>query len=262
MGVNRTQKRIPFEAICAAGSGIDVARRIGGPSITANCVVRVIPAVRIVNPKLRVIASALEMARPCAGVAARRGSGGGDITRGEEDRSIRVDWHGVPGEGQEVIARACRRRVRAVRKRRSGEVDFLSRVGKRADVTEVAVAFGYGRNGLVKFLRRAFEAGLLGEEEKGLVLIGVVMIRNEKRPADCSAKIVSSIKRGLRCLVKIIAGVEDFISNEFIPVAVKLSPARFCGHQHSAGSAPSILRAIIGGQHLHFLDRVQAWIDD
>src|SRR5277367_6213006 len=55
MGVNRTQKGISLEAICATGRSIYKSRGAGGPSVTANLVVRVVSAVRIEDSELSVV---------------------------------------------------------------------------------------------------------------------------------------------------------------------------------------------------------------
>jgi hypothetical protein len=58
--------------------------------------------------------------------------------------------------------------------------------------------------------------------------------------------------------VEVITGIECFIAEEFVNVTVQLRSSRLRGHLHRSGSRPPELGSVVGGQHLDFLNGVQA----
>ena len=152
--------------------------------------------------------------------------------------------------------------LRAIRKSGAGKENFRAGRSERANVPEVTGSFLGGRNRLVEILGRAFETRFFGEEKERFIFLGIVMPRDEKGPAEGSSEIVPAIQRSLRGLVEKVARVEELVAVEFVEVAVILLPAGFGGDENRPGGAASILRAVIRGQHLYFLNGVQTGIDD
>src|SRR5580704_4964856 len=117
----------------------------------------------------------------------------------------------------------------------------------------------------------------LGEEEKCFVFLGVVKTGNGERPADRSPKILAAIERGLApnflpdrlswygwgraYKIEVVTRVKRFVTDEFVEVAVQPGGPGLGGYLHRPGGRPPELSTVIGGQHLHFLNRIQAGVD-
>ena len=84
------------------------------------------------------------------------------------------------------------------------------------------------------------------------------MARNKDRPADGVPEIVLLVRWHIRR--KIISRVENIVTVEFVNVAVKTAGSGFNFSFHCAGGVSSIFRAVVRGQHPHFLNRVDAGI--
>ena len=90
----------------------------------------------------------------------------------------------------------------------------------------------------------------------------IVEMRNGKRSADRSAKVIASIQRRAIRYVEVALRVEVFVAHKFIHTSVIFIAAGLGGDQRYAIARAGILRAIVRGEHLHFLNRVDARRDD
>src|SRR5713101_4680239 len=133
------------------------------------------------------------------------------------------------------------------------------------------------RHRLVVVRGSLLHAKFLGEKEKSLVFPGVENARDVERTADRPSEILPPIERRLVAKraryglpgrkrsrinnIEKIARVERFVADKVVEVSVKLVASGLRGYLHRAGRRPPVLRAVVRGQYLHFLNRIQAGID-
>ena len=234
-------------------------------------------------PPVRGLGESEVVAGPHCGIASARGVGQRNHPRIEHglrrgvDREIAVR----AGKVAVVVSHDVERIGRPVM---SGTVGELRGIEQRGDLTtrnhrahiaeiraniRIAVRVGPQRRALDQ--RRYclievvvggvfFEAELLGEKKESPVFVGIDFW-NRDWPAQREPEIILAKLGRSKRLVEIIPGVQIFVAQKIIGAAVQRTAARLRVHQNGARSAASVLRAIVRGQNLQFVDRVQAGIN-
>ncbi len=62
-------------------------------------------------------------------------------------------------------------------------------------------------------------------------------------------------------LIEVVAGIEHLIAKKAIDIAMELLRTGFSGNQDAARCTFSVQSAVVSGEHLHILDRVDTRID-
>src|SRR5262249_37338339 len=99
---------------------------------------------------------------------------------------------------------------------------------------KVVAALRIRGNPLAELCWTEFTAKLLGKEKKRFLLLGIEKVRNKERSTNRQAKVISSVKRGFFCLVKVVPSIEGFVAQEFISVSMELATARLDVCQNGA----------------------------
>src|SRR5208282_3675745 len=100
-------------------------------------------------------------------------------------------------------------------------------------------------NRLVELDRVFIMAVFLGNEEKCLVFIYVVVARNINRAAERAAGLIFLIERRTLCLVKEVPGIKMVVPCKEITIAMKGRSPGLCRSQNRAGGAASILCPVV-----------------
>src|SRR5262249_6740715 len=136
-----------------------------------------------------------------------------------------------------------------------------------ANIGEVTAPLGCGWDGGVENLaRNEVTAPLFREEEKGLFLVGVVVIRNVDGAADGIAVIVLlELWNGLSRIsvlgVEKVQCVEGVVTAEIVDIAVKALAAGLGFDFHSAGSVAAVLCPVVRSEDLEFGDGIDARVN-
>src|SRR5438034_11100913 len=104
----------------------------------------------------------------------------------------------------------------------------------------------------------------VGKEEESLLLIGIVMVRNENGTADGVAKIMFFVRRFLGSRISAISpvlGIEELVAEILKGAAMERCAAGFGLDFDGAGTVAAILRAIVRSEDFEFRDSFGVGID-
>src|ERR1035438_252804 len=155
------------------------------------------------------------------------------------------------------------RRTNCANRHRRG-IRNVRAIWSRAKIGKISGALSGGWNVLTDGVRVLLSAPFLGPEEKGLLLLGIVVVRNVNRTTDGVTEIVLLIRRvGVARFAAGLPrfGVKEIIAQIFKSAAVEGTAAGLGLDFDGAGTVAAVLRAVGGGQDFKFGDRFEVGID-
>src|SRR5438552_12324839 len=135
---------------------------------------------------------------------------------------------------------------------------------RHAEVSEIAVALGFGGDVLRDSGRILLPAPFFGEEKESLFLVAVVMIRDEYRPADGVTEVMLFIGSfGLGEVGAFIpgAGIENVVAEVFKGAAVERAATGLGFDFDGSRGVTAILCTIVGSEDFELSDSLGVGVD-